>query len=984
MAADSRDSYKVKHGGQFINEYARRDPQTGLRYDGGPDNPAHLLGTFPYLFPYGKGGFEADQAISVSYNSHARWALQYDDGRFRKDMLFIFQVFGVIQKRQVCQAASLQVQGAPSYVNDRLKTLRTEDLVQASIEEAQNKPFSNPAIRTLRSQMGGVRSKVIGSDESRHSVRSDIWGTNLVCNNPALWVTINPPDTHNPIAQVFAGEEIDLDKFCKTAGPDAGQRARNIAQDPYAASKFFHHIIQLVLECLLGIKAGQHRGHIHRREGLFGTIQAYIGTVEAQGRGSLHFHLLLWLKDAPRPQEYKEALLSEAFRTKVQAFIRQNIHADIDNLDTADILRLKKDKEIAYCRPLDPRDAMFELHRAARIKSVARTLQFHVCQERVCVVLRRGKRVCKRRAPWPAAKDAWIYETGQWGPKRTSPYMNGFNPDLATTLACNHDVKLMTHGGATRTISWYITNYASKKQQKSSNTSALLAHKFAFHTQQEQRNPGKPDLNKRMLQRCVNALARDREFSAPEVISYLMGWGDRYLSHHTVGVRWDMAYRLLLKAYPGLKAEEYVLINARRRSALLIPCLVNMLVRARLRTLQLHRPSRYVAKEQIHLSYTDRLKSTEDAVETHTLQFVGGELEIRDQMKEYAYRGQALESDSLLKVLLDTYDAPYEPPKQGTTIEGGVTIPVHQRPRHDRIPYLETYGKPNRCRIRRGPKSETMPRIKGRWFPRNDDLQCDELYCASMLLLLTPWRTMKDLKRSDESFRTTFNRFFESASDWERTVLANIQHYYDCADAASAEATEERNNVTSFVPMEVQVRDQTQVVLPQDMDPLMGLTEGNVEQARQESMSERDRLHVREGLWIAESAGINIALSHHLAFEGPVNQATPDDLEDIHGWASTLKAITRNGEGLVATGSIAPPAEVLAMSTVGTAAPEVEEVVAAKTKTAVASGSEGLVNILNDEQRRAHDIIVRCMENELAGRRHYFPYLNHASRADRI
>ena len=30
---------------------------------------------------------------------------------------------------------------------------------------------------------------------------------------PSLWITINPSDTRDPIAQVFAGEKIDMDDF---------------------------------------------------------------------------------------------------------------------------------------------------------------------------------------------------------------------------------------------------------------------------------------------------------------------------------------------------------------------------------------------------------------------------------------------------------------------------------------------------------------------------------------------------------------------------------------------------------------------------------------------------------------------------------------------------------------------------------------------------------------------------------------------------
>ena len=106
--ADKSLAWVVKCSGDCVNEYPRSDAN-GSRCDGSSENPNHLLGSFPCLFPYGLGGFEVDRPISISYESHARWALRYGDKCFRKDYHFMFQVFRVLQKRQVCAAATLQI-----------------------------------------------------------------------------------------------------------------------------------------------------------------------------------------------------------------------------------------------------------------------------------------------------------------------------------------------------------------------------------------------------------------------------------------------------------------------------------------------------------------------------------------------------------------------------------------------------------------------------------------------------------------------------------------------------------------------------------------------------------------------------------------------------------------------------------------------------------------------------------------------------------
>ena len=75
---------------------------------------------------------------------------------------------------------------------------------------------------------------------------------------------------------------------------------------------------------------------------------------------------------------------------------------------------------------------------------------------------------------------------------------------------------------------------------------------FAFHHDSEKRNFDLVATNKKLIQRCANTLSREQELSAPEVISYLMGWGDRYISHHFMTIPWFSVTTLLRKTFPVL------------------------------------------------------------------------------------------------------------------------------------------------------------------------------------------------------------------------------------------------------------------------------------------------------------------------------------------------------------------------------------------------------------------------------------------------
>ncbi|KAF8835623.1 hypothetical protein BDN67DRAFT_992389 [Paxillus ammoniavirescens] len=117
------------------------------------------------------------------------------------------------------------------------RSLQPGDLKLASVEEDQHKTHSNPVVQALKKHISTVQTKVIGTDESWTRIHSFVWGMTVKKGPPSLWITLNPTDTHDPIAQVFTGAKINLDHFDNTAGPDATQHPIRIAQDPYAAAK---------------------------------------------------------------------------------------------------------------------------------------------------------------------------------------------------------------------------------------------------------------------------------------------------------------------------------------------------------------------------------------------------------------------------------------------------------------------------------------------------------------------------------------------------------------------------------------------------------------------------------------------------------------------------------------------------------------------------------------------------------------------------
>ncbi|CAF1539874.1 unnamed protein product, partial [Rotaria sp. Silwood1] len=170
---------------------------------------------------------------------------------------------------------------------------------------------------------------------------------------PSIFLTINPADIHSPVALYFAGVKLDLDNIQISQLMTTYKRAEIIASHPVATAKFFHLLISNILNTMIS-------------NGVLGSIKAYFGTVESQGRGSLHLHLLIWLDHEMKPADMKEKIQNADFREKLIAYLEDIIKEDLDefkdkhvfeNLDMTRTFntppRLSQDNIYAALRTID-------------------------------------------------------------------------------------------------------------------------------------------------------------------------------------------------------------------------------------------------------------------------------------------------------------------------------------------------------------------------------------------------------------------------------------------------------------------------------------------------------------------------------------------------------------------------------------------------------------------------------------------------------
>ena len=200
----------------------------------------------------------------------------------------------------------------------------------------------------------------------------------------------------NKYSQILAGEEI-RSSVSFLFGPNKDQRACNVARDPYAAAQFFHYLIQTTMEKLFGVTTST--SSISSNMGVAGKLSAYFGTMESQGCGSLHLHLLLFLEGSPSPQRIQELLQESTFCDKVTHFLHSTIYAEIPGLHTKeDLHHIPNNVEIAWSRPPDPSlpDDIYNQQLENFEFQVARAKQIHTCSHRQCLTVNnKGHYQCK-------------------------------------------------------------------------------------------------------------------------------------------------------------------------------------------------------------------------------------------------------------------------------------------------------------------------------------------------------------------------------------------------------------------------------------------------------------------------------------------------------------------------------------------------------------------------------------------------------------
>jgi hypothetical protein len=267
------------------------------------NSPELYPGAFPWLFPYGKGGVGNG---CVPEERHIRHLLMYHDKRFQKDPTFCFMAFSHSQVKKASQGGFLSVQKKNfADMSKRLLNVNQQVLGSMAQRVAEGKTFSTSTEEEkecyrIISDLGHVDGRVSGSVTTKRYMRSEIWSLISYLGAPSWYVTLSPADQNSPISLYYADTK---EEFKPQILPDDVRRFL-IASNPTAAARFFDFMVKMFIKHILGVGSGHN--------GLFGDTAGYYGTVEQQGRLTLHLHMLLFIRGARSPQEIHDSLLDKS------------------------------------------------------------------------------------------------------------------------------------------------------------------------------------------------------------------------------------------------------------------------------------------------------------------------------------------------------------------------------------------------------------------------------------------------------------------------------------------------------------------------------------------------------------------------------------------------------------------------------------------------------------------------------------------------
>jgi len=532
----------AKRGGSFIQVPHDAEPLNEFF------NPTMFPMLYPSLFPYGTGGFEdRRRAVPIGLENHVKHMLVLADKRFQEHYSFMFVVFNVIQRRKLLLHTSLRVKRnnfdswARRFTDVSMEAIRALSDRTAAGAPPKATTDEERKVLELMKEVKLISANIPGSAASRLTMRNEIRANILSLGVPSFYITVNPADVYNPIVRYLSGHDIDIDNLMSHEVPTYWEQAKAIARNPCIAADFFNMYLNAFFSAILRYDPKQRS----TEPGVVGVVKAYYGCVEAQGRGSLHCHMVVWVHGGLNSDEIREkAMADDEWRDRLIDFLDETICNVIPADPDPDLCVQSSQHHACSVRgvsmDLDPGSENTLKARVKDLRNVIQECQSH-SHTGTCY------KYCKPGEPKECRFEldenkfvptSHFSEAGSIVLRHLDGMVNNYCPTIAEACRCNSDIKFMASGDAAKSVLFYITDYISKAQQKSHVSFGALE---AALKKLGDYDPTDTDLGtrgKQTLQKCAFSVISQQELSGQQVAAYLKGYGDHYSSQIYRSLYW--------------------------------------------------------------------------------------------------------------------------------------------------------------------------------------------------------------------------------------------------------------------------------------------------------------------------------------------------------------------------------------------------------------------------------------------------------------
>ena len=524
-------------------------------------NPQLFPMMMPWLFPYGLGGIGNSKILGpMSSISQKKLLLMYHDKRFQTDPGFPLIAFNQEQIQDSSTAGFVTAEKPYfSEVARRLMTLDKsvlEDITSRMMKGERVKPETEAEKSCFKvlSDIDTVGGHVKGSLTSKKYMRNEGWSLISYIGAPSWFITLSPADINHPICIYFADKNIKFKPEIYFKKADEAYRL--VTSNPVAAARFFNIMIENFIKHVLGFGT--------KHPGFFGKTEAYYGTVEQQGRLTLHLHMLLWIKNALSPQDMREKIMDpesdfqkemvnyleavhkgEFFNGKLEDVIEQieEYHKNPEYIPPTKTMPEAPPPRCPERIPCDVCDNCKSLTTwwslfKSTVDDLVKRLNIHNnCSKSARPCLRKGK--CKARFPREIVESTMVDPaTGALKIKKGEAWINTFSSLVTYLLRCNTDSTSLLSGTAIKATVLYITDYVTKPGL---NTYSMFDTIRQIFERNETLLAGKENIHasaRSLVTKMVNALTAKLEIGSPMASMYLLKNPDHYTSHTFINFYW--------------------------------------------------------------------------------------------------------------------------------------------------------------------------------------------------------------------------------------------------------------------------------------------------------------------------------------------------------------------------------------------------------------------------------------------------------------